>query len=36
MRLHEQYIENKDDIEMLRRNAAKAEKNYNPIELSIY
>lgn len=34
MRLHEQYLENKEDIEMLRRNAIEAEKNYNPIELS--
>ncbi|MCJ7932181.1 MAG: GLPGLI family protein [Chryseobacterium sp.] len=36
MQLHEKYIENKEDLEMIRRNAVEAEKNYNPIELSIY
>jgi GLPGLI family protein len=36
MRLHEQYLENKDDIESMRRNAIDAEKKYNPIELNIY
>ncbi|MDH6253455.1 hypothetical protein M2347_003182 [Chryseobacterium sp. H1D6B] len=36
MRLHEQFIENKEDIEFMRRNAVEAEKNYNPIELSLY
>ncbi|ROH98271.1 GLPGLI family protein [Chryseobacterium sp. G0240] len=36
LRLNEQYIESKEDLEMLRRNAFQAEKNYNPIELSIY
>ncbi|WP_312902591.1 GLPGLI family protein [Chryseobacterium taichungense] len=36
MQVHEQYIENKTDLEMIRRNAEEAEKNYNPIELSIY
>lgn len=35
MRLHEKYIENKEDVEMMRRNAENAEKTYNPIELSI-
>nr|WP_292011376.1 GLPGLI family protein [Chryseobacterium sp.] len=36
MKVHEQFIENKEDLEMIRRNAVEAEKNYNPIELSIY
>jgi len=36
MKLHEQYLENKEDIEQLRRNAIAAEKTYNPIELNIY
>ncbi|MDH6253456.1 GLPGLI family protein [Chryseobacterium sp. H1D6B] len=36
MRVHEQYLENKEDLEMIRRNVIEAEKNYNPIELSIY
>lgn len=35
MRLHEQFIENKDDIERMRRNAIEAEKNFNPLELKI-
>lgn len=36
MRLHEQMLEDKDDIEMIRRNTMKSEKTFNPIELSIY
>lgn len=36
MQVHEEFIENKDDLEMIRRNAIEAEKNLNPIELSIY
>ena len=34
--LYDKLIENKEDIEYMRRNAEEAEKNYNPIELSIY
>ncbi|TXF79219.1 GLPGLI family protein [Chryseobacterium sp.] len=36
MQIHEQFIENKDDLEMIRRNAESAAKDYNPLELSIY
>ncbi|PXW18027.1 GLPGLI family protein [Chryseobacterium sp. CBTAP 102] len=36
MQVHEEFIENKDDLEMIRRNAIEAEKNLNSIELSIY
>ncbi|PIF46635.1 GLPGLI family protein [Chryseobacterium sp. 52] len=36
MQVHEQFIENKDDLEMIRRNVIEAEKNLNPLELSIY
>lgn len=35
MRIHEQYLEDKNDIEMIRRNSEEAEKSFNPIELSI-
>ncbi|SHG05979.1 GLPGLI family protein [Chryseobacterium sp. OV279] len=35
MRLNEQFIESKEDIEYMRRNAEALIKNYNPIELSI-
>ncbi|WP_185265420.1 hypothetical protein, partial [Chryseobacterium indologenes] len=36
LRLNEQYIENAEDREYMRRNAEEAIKKYNPIELSIY
>lgn len=36
MQIHQQFIENKDDLEMIRRNAESAAKDYNPIELSLY
>lgn len=34
--IYEKLLENKEDIETMRRNAEEAEKNYNPIELNIY
>ncbi|SEH33482.1 GLPGLI family protein [Chryseobacterium culicis] len=36
MQVHEQFIEDKNDLEMIRRNAESAAKDYNYIELSIY
>lgn len=36
LKLNEQYIENAEDREYMRRNAEEAQKKYNPIELSIY
>ncbi|SEW47466.1 GLPGLI family protein [Chryseobacterium wanjuense] len=36
LRLNEQFIENAEDREYMKQNAIKAEKNYNPIELSLY